>query len=311
LDLIDRAKGNGIEVMAWTADELYGRDGAFLDGLDERTEAFVVEIPPNAHVWLAKPKVLKKPPPNSAGRPKKYPRLRKREKQPSEVQNLAKYSPAFREQTPQRYRIKETCRGSEVWEIRWHTCWRKTHTNKLVSNPCTLLVARNVLTDETKYFLSNRVPGRNGWSLRKLLRVAFGRWPIEDCFREAKEELGLDHFECRGWRCIHRHLYVTILSQLFCARVRQQLSPREDVLSGERLTLEQVRRAANVFVASLGLAPRCRAQLYQEEVDRQAYYARRNAQASKSHRKTRRKRFAQLGIDPDKIKSVPPKTPLC
>jgi hypothetical protein len=38
--------------MAWTADELYGRDGAFLDGLDERGEAFVVEIPPNAHVWL-------------------------------------------------------------------------------------------------------------------------------------------------------------------------------------------------------------------------------------------------------------------
>src|SRR5207244_10894356 len=33
-----------------------------------------------------------------------------------------------------------------------------------------------------------------------------------------------DHFECRGWRCIHRHLYVTILSGIFCARVRQQLS---------------------------------------------------------------------------------------
>jgi SRSO17 transposase len=309
LDLIDRAKSNGIEVMAWTADELYGRDGPFLDGLDERNEAFVMEVPPNAHVWLAKPKVLKTPPSNGAVRSKKYPRLRKRERQPSKVQNLAKYSPAFRKQTPQRYRIKETCRGSEVWEIRWHTCWRKTHTGKLVSNQCTLIVARNLLTGETKYFLSNRVPGRDGWSLRKLLRVAFGRWPIEDCFREAKEELGLDHFECRGWRCIHRHLYITILSQLFCARVRQQLSPCEDVLSGELLTLEQVRRAANVFVASIGLPPRCRAQRYQEEVDRQAYHARRNAQASKSHRKTRRQRLAELGIDPHKLKSVPPKPP--
>jgi SRSO17 transposase len=112
LDLIDRAKANGIEVMAWTADELYGRDVAFLDGLDERGEAFVVEIPPNAHVWLTKPKVLKKPPQKDPGRPKKYPRLRKREQQPSEVQNLAKYSPAFRQQTPQRYRIKDTQRGS-------------------------------------------------------------------------------------------------------------------------------------------------------------------------------------------------------
>lgn len=311
MDLIDRAKANGIQVMAWTADELYGRDGKFLDGLDERGEAFVVEIPPNAHVWLTQPKVLKNPPPGGTGRPKGYPRLRQREQQPSEVQNLAKYSPVLREQTPQRYRIQDTQRGSEVWEIRWEICWRKTHTDKLVSKQCTLIVARNVLTGETKYFLSNRVPGRDGWSLRKMLRVAFGRWPIEDCFREAKEELGLDHFECRGWRCIHRHLYVTILSQLFCARVRQQLSPTDDVLSGQLLTIEQVRRAANVFLASLDLPPRCRGQRYQDEADRQSYHARRNAQASKSHRQTRRQQLAQLGIDPDKIKSVPHKPPPC
>jgi SRSO17 transposase len=309
LDLIDRGRANGIAVMAWTADELYGRDGPFLDGLDQRGEAFVVELPANARVWLSKPIVLRKPPANGTKRRQKYPRLRKRDQKPSEVQNLVQYSPGFREQTPQRYRIKDTHRGSEIWEIRWHTCWRKTHTDKLVSTQCTLVVARNVLTGETKYFLSNRVPGRDGWSLRKILRVAFGRWAVEDCFREAKEELGLDHFECRGWRCIHRHLYVTILSQLFCARVRQQLSPSEDVLSGELLTLEQVRRAANVFVESIGLPPRSRQQLYQDEVDRQTYYARRSAQASQSHRKTRNKRLAELGIDPDRIKSVSPKTP--
>lgn len=119
----------------------------------------------------------------------------------------------------------------------------------------------------------------------------------------------MDHFECRGWRCIHRHLYVTILSQLFCARVRQQLSPSDDVLSGELLTLEQVRRAANVLVASMGLPPRCQERNFTAEVTRQAYYARRNAQAAKSHRKTRRKRLMENGIDPEKIKSVSPKPP--
>ena len=216
-------------------------------------------------------------------------------------------SPAFRKQTPQKYRIKDAHRGSEVWDVRWAPCWRKTHTDKLVSNQCTLIVARNVLTDETKYSLSNRVPGRDEWSLRKILRVAFGRWPIEDCFRETKEKLSLNHFECRGWRCIHRHLFVTILSQLFCARVRQQLSPSEDVTSGELLTTEPVRRAANVVVQSLNLPPRTREQLYREESQRQSYHTRRNAQASKSHRKTSRKRLAELGIDPDRIKSVPPK----
>ena len=151
--------------------------------------------------------------------------------------------------------------------------------------------------------ITRRSEAEPRWSLR----VAFGRWPVEDCFRETKEELGLDHFECRGWRCIHRHLFVTILSQLFCARVRQQLSPSEDVLSGELLTTEQVRRAANVVVQSPSDPPRTREQLYRDESKRQSYHARRNAQASKSHRQTRRKRLVELGIDPDKIKSVLPK----
>ncbi len=256
LDLIDRAKANGIKVEAWTADELYGRDGAFLDGLDERREAFVVEIPPNAHVWLSKPRVLRKPPKNCKNWRKKYPRLLRCDAKPSEVQNLAKYSPSFTQQRAQKYKTSDGSRGPEVWEIKWHTCWRKTKTSKLVSNQCTLIVARNVLTDEVKYFLSNRVPQRGRWTLRRILRVAFGRWPVEGCFREAKEELGLDHFECRGWRCIHRHLYTVILSQLFCAQTRQRLSPSEDVLSGELLTMEQVRRATDVVIETMGMGRR-------------------------------------------------------
>lgn len=310
---MDRALANGIRVKAWTFDELYGRDGQFLDGLDERGEAFVGEVPPNFHVWLAQPVVLLKQPKNQGktGRRAKYPRLARRQASPREVQNLARYSPGFREQQAQKYRIKDTCHGPEVWEIQWHTAWRKTHASGLVSRQGTLIVARNVLTGEKKYFFSNRVPGRDGWKLRDLLRVAFGRWQVEACFREVKEELGWDHFECRGWRCIHRHLYVTILSGLFCARVRQRLSPSPLVTSGELLTMEQVRRAADVFLAARDLPPRRRQQSYQTELDHQHYYQRRNAATSRSHRKTRLKQLRRLGIDPNQIKSVLPKQPPC
>ncbi|MFN0054840.1 MAG: IS701 family transposase, partial [Planctomycetales bacterium] len=304
MDLIDRALANGIRVLAWTADELYGQNAEFLNGLDTRDEAFVVEIPVDVRVWMMKPEILKHPPENGDGRMKVFPRLARGARHPSEVRDLARYSPAFRKQTPQRYRIKDTHRGSEVWEIRWATCWRQTHDDRIVSNQCTLIVARNVLTGEVKYFLSNRVPNRDGWNVRKLLRVAFGRWPIEDCFREAKEELGLDHFECRGWQCIHRHLHLSILSQLFCARTRQELSLNEDVLSGELLTTEQVRRAASVVVSTMTLPSKVRQRLFQDEVDRQSYYAHRCAAASRSHRKQRRKQLAMLGINPEKIKSV-------
>ena len=310
---MDRARGNGIRVKAWTFDELYGRDGQFLDGLDERGEAFVGEVPPNFHVWLAQPIVLRKLAKNRGrtGRRAKYPRLARRQAPACEVQNLARHSPGFYEQQAQKYRIKDTCRGPEVWEIKWHTAWRKTHTVGLVSRQGTLIVARNVLTGETKYFFSNRVPGQDGWTLRDLLRVAFGRWQVEACFREVKEELGWDHFECRGWRCIHRHLYVTILSGLFCARVRRQLSSSDQVTSGELLTMEQVCRATDVFLAAIDLPPRLRRQSYQAELNRQHYYQHRSAAASRSHRKTRLQQLHRLGIDPNQIKSVPPKQPPC
>ena len=307
---MDRARGNGIRVKAWTFDELYGRDGQFLDGLNARGEAFVGEVPPNFHLWLSQPVVLRKRPKNQAqktGRRLKYPRLAGRHARPSEVQNLARYSPDFREQKAQKYRIKDGCRGPEVWEIKWHTCWRKTHGSGLVSRQGTLIVARNVLTGETKYFFSNRVPGRDGWTLRDLLPVAFGRCQVEACFREVKEELGWDHFECRGWRCIHRHLYVTILSALFCARVRQRLSSSNRVTSGELLTMEQVRRAADVFLDAIGLPPKPRRQRFEAELERQRYHQRRNAAASRSHRKTRQQELRRLGIDPDQIKRVSPK----
>jgi hypothetical protein len=34
LGMVDRALGHGVRVWAWTFDELYGRDTAFLDGLE-------------------------------------------------------------------------------------------------------------------------------------------------------------------------------------------------------------------------------------------------------------------------------------
>jgi SRSO17 transposase len=302
--LIDRALAVGIRVMGWTADEFYGQNSAFLNALDDRDQPFAVEIPGDIRVWTRKPKLLRKPGKNESGQAATILRLKAGQKPPSRVRDLARHSSAFHAQTPQRYRIRDSHKGTEIWEIRWIKCWRQTHDDQLVSTQCTLIVARNVLTGEVKYFLANQVPGRDGWTLRMILRIAFGRWPIEDCFREAKEELGLDHFECRSWHSIHRHLFLVLLSQLFCAITRQEFSPSEDVESGQLLTTEQVRRAVSVVVAAVTIPPSSRHQAFQAEANRQAYYAARNARAARSHRKKRRRQFDRLGIDPDKIKSL-------
>jgi SRSO17 transposase len=155
LELIDRALGNGVRVAAWTFDELYGRDGKFLDGLEQRRQIFVGEVPKDFHGWVQKPRILRSGPKKSkkCGSPKKYPRLAGG--RPScEVQNLATYSPLFREQSWQRYRIKDTDKGPEVWEVKWAVFWRKSE-NGLPGRRHCLIVAHNVLTEEVKYFVAN------------------------------------------------------------------------------------------------------------------------------------------------------------
>jgi SRSO17 transposase len=294
-------------VSAWTFDELYGRDGKFLDGLELRRQVFVGEIPTNFHGWVQKPTVLQnRPKKTGKRRSKKHPRAARR-RPSSEVCNLLTYSPVFREQSWQRYRTKDTTNGPEVWEVKWAVFWRKGEAGLPTRRHC-LIVARNVLTGEVKYFLSNRVPGERNpitgkcITLRWLLRVAFGRWSIESCFREGKEELGLDHYEVRGWRCVHRHFYVTQLSHLFCARTRQEFDQSSDDRL-DRLTIEQVRSAMNVWLDAADLPPSCRRRRFEDELTKQRRHQRRNQQSRVSHTKTRVKRLSALGIDVTQIKS--------
>jgi SRSO17 transposase len=304
LELVDRVLVHGVRVQAWTFDELYGRDSAFLDGLQERQQMFVAEVPANFHAWLKRPRVLRHGPSRRRGRLRRYPRLAAG-RPSSQVQNLLRYSPVFRRQRWQRYRIKDTTRGPEVWEVKWAMCWRKSNDGWPGRRHC-LLVARQVLTQEVKYFLANRVPGEARVTLRRLLRIAFGRWSVENCFRQAKEELGLDHYEVRGWRCVHRHFYLTQLSHLFCARLRQKFDARivrEDPL--EHLTMEQVRRAINTWLEATELRLSKTARL-QKELARQYYYQKRNAQSQRSHSKTRQAHLKAHGIDAESIKSCLP-----
>ena len=277
MGLIDRALANDVRVAAWTVDELYGRDGKFLDGLQERGQTFVAEVPVDFHGWVQKPSVLRNRPKKQGkrrGQHKRDPRLARR--RPScEVRNLAKYSPLFRDQSWQRYRIQDTDKGPQVWEIKWAVFWRKNAAGLPGRRHC-LIVARNVLTGEMKYFVANRIPGESGVTLRWLLRVAFGRW-----------------------------LFLTQLSQWFCARVRQKYDEQADP-QADRLTVEQVRSAMNTWLSSADLKPAARTTRYEREHNKQRYHQRRNKQARTSHTQTRIDRLGDLGIDVDRIKSCIP-----
>lgn len=293
-----RALGNGIRVSAWTFDEFYGRNTEFLDGLEKLEQTFVAEIPKDFRGWVQHPDVVRSGQRGKGPGSKKGARVVRR-RPACEVRNLFKHSPLFRDQSWQRYRIKDTDKGPEVWEVKGAVFWRK-NASGLPTRQHYLIVARNVLTNEIKYFIANQVPGRNGITLRWLLRVAFGRWSVESCFREAKDELGMDHYQVHGWRCLHRHFAVTQLSHLFCARMRQKY---DDLTQTDRLTVEQVHSAINAWLTVADLPPAARKKQFEKELKKQRYHQRRNTQARKSHTKRRLAKLQAIGIDADKIKS--------
>jgi len=51
----------------------------------------------------------------------------------------------------------------------------------------------------------------------ELVHVAGARWPIEECFGSAKNEVGLDHYQVRTWNAWHRHITLAMLAHTFLA----------------------------------------------------------------------------------------------
>ena len=85
---------------------------------------------------------------------------------------------------------------------------------------CWLLCERPLATHgERKAYLLN-LPASA--SLKDLVRVARGRWPIEQQYRELKDELGLDHFEGRSYRGWTHHAALAALTYTFLQRERRR-----------------------------------------------------------------------------------------
>ena len=75
-----------------------------------------------------------------------------------------------------------------------------------------------------------------------LVRLAKLRWRIERDDQELKDELGLDHFEGRGWRGFHHHGALCIAAYAFLAAARAALSPLSLCPSSAPLAFPKVSR---------------------------------------------------------------------
>jgi SRSO17 transposase len=79
------------------------------------------------------------------------------------------------------------------------------------------LVGEHRSSGERKYYLSNLPPDT---TLKQLASLIKARWVCEQAHQQLKEELGLDHFEGRSWRGLHRHALLTLIAYLFLQHLR-------------------------------------------------------------------------------------------
>ena len=73
-------------------------------------------------------------------------------------------------------------------------------------------------------------------ALATLARVAATRFRIEQLFEEAKDDVGLDHYEVRTWPAWHRHITLAMMALAWLASVRlglEQTDPTVGVPLGK------------------------------------------------------------------------------
>ena len=198
-------------------DEAFGRDTRLLDHIDGLGLWYFAEVPHDTQVWRHRPATAV-PPWSGQGRKPTRTRVLAGAAQPDAVAPLAAAVP------PDRWvqrTIKEGSKGPLV--ARFATLRVSAMREGLPGPAVWLVLRRNLVTDELKTYLCN-APADT--PLATLVRLSGMRWPIETCFEDGKQYLGMGDYEVRGWRGWHHHMTLCILAHFFLVRVCLRLKKK-------------------------------------------------------------------------------------
>ena len=210
---IERARQHG--------DAGYGNDTQFRSRLTEWQLSYVAGIQSAVTVWKPGEQPLPAPEGKGMGRPRKLLR-RDPEHQPVTVKELALALPsaawktvAWRQGVKKKLTsrfaaVRVRCAHRDYWRAEPHAEeWLLIEWPKDEAEPA-------------KYWFSTLTAKTQ---LAELVHMAKHRWIIERDYQELKQELGLGHFEGRGWRGFHHHATLCIAAYGFLVAERTRFSP--------------------------------------------------------------------------------------
>jgi SRSO17 transposase len=189
LEMIERALEAGVLARWVVADEVYGSDGKFRRALETRDQAYVLAVKSNE-----KPTTW---PPDAP---------------PGQVA-VSAVAAALEPGAWQRLSCGEGAQGERLYD------WACVPLRPALRDGWVhaLLVRRHPTEpDEVAYYL---VYAPNGTPLAEIVRPAGCRWAIEDVFKLAKRQAGLDQYEVRSWSGWNRHTTLALLALALLAVV--------------------------------------------------------------------------------------------
>src|SRR4051812_49288902 len=221
LGQIRRALADGVPPGVVLGDAGYGIDTDFRTALTALALPYVLGVQSTAGVWPPGCGPLAPKPRSGRGRP---PKLRRRdaERQPVTAKELALALP------PSAWRTvgwREGSRGGLSGRLAALRV-RRSHRDYWRAEPhpeeWLLIEWPEGKEEPAKYWLSTLAETTG---LEELVATAKMRWRIERDYQELKQELGLDHYEGRGWRGFHHHATLCVAAYGFLVRERSLFPP--------------------------------------------------------------------------------------
>jgi SRSO17 transposase len=226
LDQVRRARERGLPQGVVLADAGYGTDTGFRAELTKLQMTYVVGIQSTTTVW--KPGDEPKPAParqGNIGRPRKL-LQRDAKNQPVPVKDLALSLPAEAwKKVAWRQGVKQKLQ-SRFAAMRVRPAHRDYWRSEPHPEEWLLIEWPATESEPTKYWLST-LPADT--ALVELVHLAKHRWIIERDYQELKQELGLGHYEGRGWRGFHHHATLCLAAYGFLVAERSRFSPSAQV----------------------------------------------------------------------------------
>jgi SRSO17 transposase len=221
LDQIHAALAAGVPRGIVLADPAYGYKAEFRAGLTAAGLTYAVGVQSNVSVWP--PDLEPLPAKQWSGRGKRPSRLRRdADHRPVSAKQLAMSLPAstwstliWREGTNKPLTSRFAALRVRPSSYDW---------NRSTPHPVEWLLIEwpDGEVEPTKYWLST-LPENT--PLATLVEVVKSRWHIERDYEELKSELGLAHYEGRGWLGFHHHATLCIAAYGFLIRERAAIPP--------------------------------------------------------------------------------------